>query len=110
MDFKDIIPESDLAAYAKGNFGLRSGFGKNPAIIIIDMTYAFVDPSHPLASGDMAWQAVNAIKLLLGEARKKGLLVIYTLGLHESSDTLAERGISRKSMLSKWTPKIPDAD
>lgn len=103
--FRDIIPESDLSAYGKGDFGLRAGYGKKPAIIVIDMTYAFVDPSHALASGDMGWNAVKSVKPLIEESRNKNIPIIYTIGLSEPSDTQAERGISRKSLLSKWVPK-----
>jgi len=110
MVFKDIIPESDLKAYSKGNFGIRSGYGKRPAVIVIDMTYGFVDPSYPLSSGEMALGALEAIKHLLEETRKKGTLVIYTIGLSGSSDTPAERGISRKSNLIKRITKPREND
>lgn len=101
MDFRDIIPESDMAAYAKAQYGKRAGFGSKPALLIIDMTYAFVDPSYVQASGNMGWNAVKHIKPLLDEARKKKIPVIYTTGVSKRHPT---DNISRKRAILDINP------
>jgi len=53
MDFTAIIPEEDLQAYRKGQHGQLMGFGKRPCLLVVDMTYAFVDSSFALSNGDM---------------------------------------------------------
>jgi nicotinamidase-related amidase len=100
MDFSDIIPEEDLQAYRKGKHGQLMGFGKSPCLMVVDMTYAFVDPSFPLTSGNLGWQAVKNIKPLLEKARGKNVPVIYIKG-HDATDNPADWGISRKRQVLK---------
>ncbi len=55
------------------------GFGVSPAILVIDMTYAYFDPSSHLGYGaEAGWKAVSKLKDLLPEARQAGVPVIYT--------------------------------
>jgi maleamate amidohydrolase len=70
MDFRDVIPTEDMEAYVKAGFGRRMGFGKKPCVIVIDMTYGFVDPKYPLAHGNMGLEAIKHIQLLLATARR----------------------------------------
>jgi len=95
MDFSDIISESDLEGYRKAGFGKRMGFGKRPCMIVIDMTYGFVDPENPLAHGNMGVSAVRNLVPLLSVAREKRIPIIYTTGLNSVANTVSP-GISRK--------------
>jgi nicotinamidase-related amidase len=95
LDYHDIIPKSDLEAYAKAGFGKRMGFGKRPCVIVIDMTYGFVDPKNPLAHGSMGFRAVENLKPLLNKARERKIPIIYTTGLNSISNSIPI-GISRK--------------
>jgi maleamate amidohydrolase len=99
LDFSDIIPQSDLEAYEKAGFGRLMGFGKRPCVIVIDMTYGFVDPSNPLAYGSMGATAVRNLVDLLYAARRKQIPIIYTTGLNAVSN-LASPSISRKVIVS----------
>ncbi len=55
------------------------GFGVSPAILVIDMTYAYFDPSSHLGYGaEAGWKAVAKLQELLPEARKAGVPIIYT--------------------------------
>jgi nicotinamidase-related amidase len=45
--WRGIVPDEELAAYAKGAFGRRTGMGTRPALLNIDTTYMFVDPAYP---------------------------------------------------------------
>ncbi len=99
MDYSDVIPEADLEAYRKAGFGKRMGFGKKPCVVVIDMTYGFVDPRYALASGDAGRKAVKHISALLNIARGKGIPIIYTTGLNSVANTVAP-GISRKVVVN----------
>jgi maleamate amidohydrolase len=100
MDFSKIIPPEDLKVFEKGRHGQRMGFGKKPCLLLVDMTYAFVDPGYALCSGESPGQAVTESKALLAAARKKGLPVIYTRGVSDSVNP-ADWGSSRKRMVNR---------
>ncbi len=73
------------------------GFGASPAILVIDMTYAYFDPSSHLGYGaEAGWKAVAKLKELLPEARKAGVPIIYTRSapLKRVKDEL--KGLGRK--------------
>lgn len=98
--YADVIPESDLEAYRKGKHGQRSGFGLRPALMVIDMTYAFVDPSFDLAHGDLGRRAVENIRPLLDLFRSKKMPIIHIKG-SEGGNNPADWGISRKRLMLK---------
>jgi nicotinamidase-related amidase len=54
----------------------RAGFGRRPALLVVDVSLAFTDPGSPLAC-DLD-QAVTAIQRLLAESRRAGFPVVYT--------------------------------
>jgi maleamate amidohydrolase len=54
----------------------RAGFGKKPALIVIDMSVGFTDPGSPLHC-DLE-EVVEAIERLLGATRAARLPVVYT--------------------------------
>ncbi len=39
----DVLNEQDRQMFAKAKMGGTSSFGDKPALIIVDMTYGFVD-------------------------------------------------------------------
>jgi nicotinamidase-related amidase len=85
-----FLTERDKAVFAAGGFGARAGFGKRPALLVIDVNWAFCGerPKPILESikrwgtscGEEAWVALEYIKSLIEAARAKGLPVIYTTG------------------------------
>ena len=85
-----FLTERDKTVFAAGGFGARAGFGKRPALLIIDVNWAFcgLRPEPILESikswrtscGAEAWVALDYIKRLIDAARGKGLPVIYTTG------------------------------
>ncbi|MBV8121667.1 MAG: isochorismatase family protein [Alphaproteobacteria bacterium] len=85
-----FLTERDKAVFAAGGFGAQAGFGKRPALLVIDVNWAFCGerPEPILESikrwrtscGEAAWIALDYIKSLIGAARAKGLPVIYTTG------------------------------
>ena len=67
-------------------FGERGGFGRRPALIVVDMTLGFTDPESPLGS-DLDGP-VEAIKKLLEAARQAEIPVVFTTVAYQESDKL----------------------
>lgn len=66
--------------YARsGAFMGRCGFGERPALLVIDFEKYATDPESPLFGGPLVVNAVKRTPRLLGEARKRGIPVIYTV-------------------------------
>ena len=72
-------------AHIKG-FGGRGGFGRRPALVVIDMTLGFTDPKSPLAC-DLEGP-VSEIQKLLGAARRARIPVVFTTVAYRESDKL----------------------
>src|SRR6266478_935378 len=85
-----FLTERDKAVFAAGGFGARAGFAKRPALLVIDVNWAFCgERPEPIleaikrwrtSCGEEAWVALDHIKRLIDKARAKGLPVIYTTG------------------------------
>jgi maleamate amidohydrolase len=99
LDYTGVIPQSDLEAYRKAGFGKRMGFGRRPCVIVIDMTYGFIDPKNPLAHGSMGYEAIKNLKPLLEKARARNVPIVYTTGLNSISNG-QPIGISRKVVVN----------
>ncbi|MGH7312220.1 MAG: hypothetical protein ACREJV_03530, partial [Candidatus Rokuibacteriota bacterium] len=75
----DVIPEAERQLYAKGGMGEgRVGMGERPAIIVVDMTYGFVDSAFPLGHSATGYPVVAAIRRLLEHARPLGIPIFYS--------------------------------
>ena len=86
----DIIPPEDLKMFVKSKMGGKAGYGQKPAIIVVDMTYGFVDDAYPKGCSKTGWPAVAAIQELLGKGRQAGIPVFFSKGAHATTAT--ERG------------------
>lgn len=85
-----FLTERDKQVFAAGGFGARQGYGKRPAVLVVDVNYFFCgDRREPIlesvkrwraSCGEEAWDGVAAIRKLLSAARGRGLPVIYTTG------------------------------
>ncbi|MGA8654306.1 MAG: hypothetical protein WB677_27435, partial [Xanthobacteraceae bacterium] len=64
------------ADYHRKGFASRSGYGRSPALVIVDFINGFTDPTTPLG-GDFAWE-INATRQLLEAFRRGRLPVFYT--------------------------------
>ncbi|MFB9949208.1 isochorismatase family protein [Rhizobium puerariae] len=67
--------------YTAAGFGTRLARGRRPAIVVVDFTYGFTDPSYPTAS-DMT-EEVRATRRLLDAARERHVPVIFTTIAYE---------------------------
>ena len=65
-------------------FGGHAGFGRRPALVIVDMTLGFTDPESPLAC-DLE-EPVSNIQKLLQAARNAGIPVLFTTVAYRESD------------------------
>jgi nicotinamidase-related amidase len=67
-------------------FGGRGGFGRRPALAVIDMTLGFTDPESPLAC-DLEEPVAN-IQKLLEAARRAKIPIIFTTVAYREFDKL----------------------
>ncbi|MBC2774574.1 isochorismatase family protein [Rhizobium sp. AQ_MP] len=68
--------EESLDANYKRAFGKRIGFGRKPALILIDLVEAYFDPSCALYAG--VEEALASALRLVDAARANGVPVLYT--------------------------------
>ena len=79
----------DSGIYEKQGFGNRVGFGKKPALLIIDFVNAFNDPDK--FGGGNIQSAIDHTEELLGIARHLELPIAYTT--HSYAEDGSEDGI-----------------
>lgn len=82
-----LISENEQKAYRAAGFGRPTGFGKRPALLIIDVQYRTVGTERrpfweaikefPTSCGEVAWDAVGNIARLLAVFRENGWPVLY---------------------------------
>jgi nicotinamidase-related amidase len=75
----------------------KMGFGKRPVVLVVDMTYAYFDADSPLGYGaDSGWKAVGNLQVLLAEARKRNVPIIYTKSAPLKTKKQELQGLGRK--------------
>jgi len=89
--WNQFLTEQDKQVFAAAGFGALQGFGKRPALLVVDVSYDFCgDRPEPIlesikrwraSCGVDAWQSIAAIKRLLDAGRARGLPVIYTTNI-----------------------------
>ncbi|MFH5927096.1 isochorismatase family protein [Roseomonas xinghualingensis] len=82
-----IISEDEQKAYRAAGFGRRSGLGRRPALLIIDVQYRTVGTTpqpfwesikeFPTSCGEVGWKAVAQIQKLLAVFRENDWPVLY---------------------------------
>lgn len=102
-----FLTDRDKAVFAKSGYGSRQGFGDSPALLVVDVTYAFAgDRREPIlrsieryrtACGEEGWAAVDQIRTLLGAARSAGVPVVYTRGIDRRGEDDAGRWASKNA-------------
>jgi len=65
----------------RGIFQGQFGFGKSPALVVIDMAYGWTDPAYAGGSARLD-SAIEAIRRLLPAARAKNVPVVYTTSVY----------------------------
>jgi maleamate amidohydrolase len=82
-----IISEEEQRAYHAAGFGRPSGIGRRPALLIIDVQYRTIGSSpkpfwesikeYPTSCGEIGWNAMKNIAVLLAEFRRNKWPVLY---------------------------------
>ena len=85
-----FLTERDKQVFEAAGYGTRQGFGKRPALLVIDVNSNFRgDKREPIlesikcwrnSCGEEAWDGVEAIARLVEACRAKGLPILYTTG------------------------------
>lgn len=92
-----VIPEEDLASFARGfdSQDRPMTAGVRPAILVVDMTRAFVDSTYPTGWSPTGYPATEANARLLDVARQAKLPVFFTRGYPgpDAQVQPAERGL-----------------
>lgn len=84
--WKDLLTDHDREVIQRGSWALRAGFGRSPALIIVDaqnyMTGVRGAPDNkekfPLSCGNGGFAAVERIAALQASARRNGVPVFQT--------------------------------
>ncbi|KEF36097.1 nicotinamidase-like amidase [Schinkia azotoformans MEV2011] len=103
--WEKYLDQKDLQNYSTSGFGKRYGIGKNPALVIVDVTYGFTGDKaeaieesikkYPASCGAASWEAIKHIQPLLQAARDAEIPIYYTIieGYKDSSnDRIAIKG------------------
>ncbi len=95
-----FLSDEDKAIFPASGWGAFLGIGKRPALVVIDVTYAFTgDKDEPLldsiakwrnSCGPNAWAAIPHIQKLLVAFRDKNLPIFYSRGTQPRADGLGK--------------------
>ena len=106
-----FITERDREVYELSGYGARGGFGKRPAIIIVDVNYAFTgDRDLPITEsvktwrnscGEAGWAALPPTQKLLSAARINHIPVFFSTGIDSRPDGFDRGGWAHKNNRSK---------
>ena len=83
-----FLTDHDRSVLAGSGFGGQMGFGQRPALLVIDVNYAFCgDVREPIlesvkkwrtSCGEAAWDALPVLQKVIAAAREREIPVIYT--------------------------------
>src|SRR6185437_3440242 len=78
------LAEMEAFYKERGIFQERFGFGKRPALVVIDMAYGWTDPAYAGGSARLDL-AIDALRQLLPAARAKHVPIYYTTSVYRES-------------------------
>ena len=99
------MTEQDLSQNYKGAFGKRIGFGKKPALIMIDFVEAYFDPGCALFAG--CEDALASALRLQAAAREANVPVIYTNVVYNKSALNGGRFFEKSMTLHNFIEGSP---
>lgn len=114
--WNQFLTARDKEFFAQRGFGARAGWGKRPALLVIDVNYAFCGDKRepimesvkrwPTSCGEEAWDALPVLGRVIAAARERGVPVIYTTGV--SRDDKWDMGSwSWKNSRADERPTVP---
>lgn len=102
----DVLRQEAAALYAKRGFQNKIGFGKKPAVIVIDLALGWTDPKYPLGSNLDA--VIQNTKEVLEVARRKGIPRVFTTMAYDpdlkEADLLLKKLPALKNMIEGTEP------
>ncbi|MEP0912918.1 isochorismatase family protein [Leptolyngbya sp. GB1-A1] len=109
-----IISNVDMMSFRSGFRGIECSVeaGVKPALIIVDMTRAFVDSRYPTGWSKTGYPAVAANRKLLNVARKAAIPIYFTKGYAEPDykPKPAQRGRWKTGKRPLVDPALPPGD
>lgn len=94
--FNQLLSDQDRQVFAASGYGERGGLGSRPAVIVIDVNYAFCGHQRepvlesqrhwPNSCGEAAWDALPHIRRLVDAAHDRHVPVFYTTGQDRRPD------------------------
>jgi maleamate amidohydrolase len=86
--WEKFLTDRDREVFGVSGYGARAGFGKRPALLVVDVNWAFCgDKNESIlesikkwrnSCGEDAWAALEFLRPLILTARRQGVPVIYT--------------------------------
>lgn len=67
--------------YERAGFSGRLGFGRRPALVLVDLVQAYFDPSSPLFAPAVEDARRSSVRLLAA-ARRAGIMIVFTRVLY----------------------------
>ena len=87
-EWEQFIPEEERKIYEKAGYKGKQAFGRNPALLIIDVILGFTGTrpmeimeaidEFPTSCGKVAWEALPKIRQLLVACREAEVPVVYS--------------------------------
>lgn len=112
-----FLTERDKAVFKAAGYGAHAGFGKRPALLIIDVSYGFAgDKPEPIldsikrwsnSCGAESWGSIQVIKTLAERFRTKRLPVIYTTSECRPDNWDAGSWAWKNTRTEESTPRAP---
>jgi maleamate amidohydrolase len=100
---------TDLNENYRGVFDGRMGFGRSPAIIVVDFVRAYTEPGSPLYASAVV-EAVKATVPLLAAARERKVPIIYTRVVYHPSGVDGGLFVQKVPALRRMVEGEPLAD
>jgi maleamate amidohydrolase len=100
---------SDLRDNYKGVFDSKLGFGKRPALLVVDFINAYITPDSPLYAPAVC-EAVNQTVDVLGVARQKNIPILYTQVLYNKNGLDGGLFVQKVPVLRRMVAGEPLAD
>jgi maleamate amidohydrolase len=105
QDTAPAAANDELDIYRRQGMGQSVGFGKTPALVIVDFVVAFADPAH-FGGGNIA-AAIAQTARLLAHAREQGWPIAHTRVVYADDASDANPFTSKVPGLLKLTEQSP---
>src|ERR1043165_9545631 len=101
-EWESFFPEEERKIYEKAGYKGKQPFGRNPALLVIDMQLAFTGTKpleimeaieeFPTSCGKAAWEAIPKIQKLIGACRDAAVPGRHLNGRPQVHAGVAQRG------------------